>query len=57
MNCPNCGSSEKAMVKETRPTTDGGVRRRRRCPICFHDFETTEHISGDRLRVDRKSVV
>ncbi len=51
MLCPNCGSSEKADVKETRPGRDGGIRRRRRCKECFHDFHTTEHVSGESLRV------
>lgn len=54
MLCPNCGSSNKAEVKETRPGGDGGIRRRRRCPDCHHDFQTVEHVSGDLLRV-RKS--
>ncbi|MCO5322054.1 MAG: ATP cone domain-containing protein [Microthrixaceae bacterium] len=38
-------------MKETRAATDGGVRRRRRCPDCHHDFQTIEHVSGERLRV------
>ncbi len=54
MLCPKCGSGGKAEVKETRSAVDGGIRRRRRCPECHHDFHTIEHVSGDRLRV-RKS--
>ena len=51
MLCPNCGADEKAAVKETRRSADGGVRRRRRCPKCFNDFETIENVSGGNIRV------
>lgn len=51
MLCPNCGSNDKAAVKETRRMSDGGIRRRRRCQKCFNDFETLENVSGRNLRV------
>lgn len=54
MLCPKCASASKSEVKETRLAPDGGIRRRRRCPDCYHDFYTVEHVSGDHLRV-RKS--
>ncbi len=54
MLCPSCGSARKAHVKETRQASDGGIRRRRQCSDCNADFETLEHVSGDRMSV-RKS--
>jgi transcriptional repressor NrdR len=53
MICPNCGSPDKAEVKETRPGSDGGIRRRRRCKSCFHDFHTVEQVSSESLRVQK----
>lgn len=55
MLCPKCASDAKSEVKETRLAPDGGIRRRRRCPDCFHDFYTVEHVSGDHLRVRKSS--
>jgi len=51
MHCPNCGSAEKSAVKETRRAFGGGIRRRRQCPDCYHDFETLEQVSMGNLRV------
>ncbi|WP_298381678.1 ATP cone domain-containing protein [Ferrimicrobium sp.] len=32
---------------ETRRTSDGRIRRRRRCPACHNDFETVEQINAE----------
>ncbi len=53
MLCPNCGSNAKAAVLETRKAAEGGIRRRRRCADCFHDFETVERVNAERLQVQK----
>lgn len=39
--CPACGGSRTACV-DSRPRSDGGIRRRRRCPSCRVRFTTFE---------------
>lgn len=41
LECPQCGSTEEAMVIETRPNR-GGIRRRRHCMKCGSRFTTIE---------------
>lgn len=54
MKCPHCGSDQKLRVVKTNRPGDGTVVRKRRCPACRHDFETTEKLSDAGLKV-RKS--
>lgn len=45
--CPNC-DHQGTEVKDSRPrASDGGIRRRRRCPACEHRFTTWEVEVGD----------
>ena len=54
MRCPQCGSSSRQAVQETRTGGDGRIKRRRRCPDCGHGFHTMEQLSETGLQV-RKS--
>lgn len=50
MKCPNCGATTE--VTETREKTGGGIRRRRRCPLCGQRITTVELVVPERARVD-----
>lgn len=54
MHCPNCGSTRRQQVKETRRSPEGRIVRRRRCPDCGEDFHTVEQLADTGLHV-RKS--
>lgn len=55
MRCPYC-QSEDTQVKDSRPTEDGAVIRRRRvCPICGGRFTTFERVQLRELMVTKKS--
>ncbi len=67
MRCPLCGSPE-SQVKDSRPTEDDAViRRRRSCPSCGGRFTTFERVqlrdltvlkrSGRRVPFDREKLV
>ncbi len=51
MRCPQCGSTAKQAVLETRAGKDGSISRRRRCEDCRHVFRTSEQLSGDGVQV------
>ena len=51
MRCPYCGS-EDTQVKDSRPTEDGNVIRRRRfCPDCAGRFTTFERVQMRELTI------
>lgn len=55
MRCPYC-QSEDTQVKDSRPTEDGAVIRRRRiCPVCGGRFTTFERVQLRELMVIKKS--
>ncbi len=55
MKCPYCGSLE-TQVKDSRPTEDGAViRRRRYCPACSGRFTTFERVQLRDLVVVKKN--
>jgi len=55
MRCPYC-QSEDTQVKDSRPTEDGLVIRRRRiCPVCGGRFTTFERVQLRELMVTKKS--
>ena len=55
MRCPLCGSPE-SQVKDSRPTEDGAViRRRRSCPQCDARFTTFERVQLRELTVLKRS--
>jgi len=55
MRCPYCQSDE-TQVKDSRPTEDGAVIRRRRiCPVCGGRFTTFERVQLRELMVTKKS--
>ncbi len=55
MKCPYCGSLE-TQVKDSRPTEDGAViRRRRYCPACSGRFTTFERVQLRDLMVVKKN--
>jgi len=55
MRCPFCGNEE-TQVKDSRPTEDGTViRRRRQCPACHARFTTFERVQLRELTVIKKS--
>ncbi len=67
MRCPFCGHAE-SQVKDSRPSEDGAViRRRRLCPQCGGRFTTMERVqlreltivkrSGRRVPFDREKLV
>ncbi|HLK23196.1 MAG TPA: transcriptional regulator NrdR [Caulobacteraceae bacterium] len=67
MRCPFCGHEE-SQVKDSRPTEEGAViRRRRLCPNCDARFTTFERVqlreltivkrSGRRVPFDREKLV
>src|SRR5262245_40282014 len=43
MRCPNCGDLD-TRVKDSRPTADAAVRRRRKCAVCNFRFTTFERV-------------
>jgi transcriptional repressor NrdR len=51
LRCPQCASSSKQAVLETRPAADGGIARRRRCSTCGYAFRTVEQLSEAGLQV------
>lgn len=51
MRCPQCGSTARQGVKETRTSGDGRIVRRRACPDCGHNFHTVEQVSEAGLQV------
>lgn len=40
-SCPKC-ENEGTRVRDSRPRSEGGVRRRRHCPACDYRFTTVE---------------
>jgi transcriptional repressor NrdR len=55
MRCPYCGSLD-TQVKDSRPTEDSAVIRRRRvCPACNGRFTTFERVQLRELTVLKRS--
>ena len=55
MRCPFCGTDD-SQVKDSRPSDDGGViRRRRACPNCSARFTTFERVQLRELTVVKKN--
>ncbi|MCG6857856.1 MAG: transcriptional regulator NrdR [Salaquimonas sp.] len=54
MRCPYC-QSEDTQVKDSRPTEDGAIRRRRVCSDCGGRFTTFERVQLRELTVIKKS--
>jgi transcriptional repressor NrdR len=55
MRCPFCGHTD-SQVKDSRPTEDGAViRRRRLCPECGGRFTTNERVQLRELMVVKRS--
>ena len=55
MRCPFCGADD-SQVKDSRPSDDGGViRRRRACPSCGARFTTFERVQLRDLMVIKKN--
>jgi len=55
MRCPFCGHEE-SQVKDSRPTEDGAViRRRRLCPNCDSRFTTFERVQLRELTIIKRS--
>ncbi len=55
MRCPFCGHDE-SQVKDSRPSEDGAViRRRRLCPECGGRFTTFERIQLRELTIVKRS--
>lgn len=50
MHCPFC-NCEETMVKDSRPTEDAAIRRRRACPSCGERFTTYERVQMRELTV------
>ncbi|MGH6993813.1 MAG: transcriptional regulator NrdR, partial [Caulobacteraceae bacterium] len=51
MRCPFCGELE-SQVKDSRPSEDGAViRRRRLCPACGGRFTTFERVQLRELTI------
>jgi transcriptional repressor NrdR len=55
MRCPFCGHEE-SQVKDSRPTEDGAViRRRRSCPQCDGRFTTFERVQLRELTIVKRT--
>jgi len=54
MRCPYCGNAD-TQVKDSRPTEDGAIRRRRVCSDCGGRFTTFERVQLRELTVVKKS--
>ena len=55
MRCPFCGSPD-SQVKDSRPSEDGAVfRRRRLCPDCGGRFTTFERVQLRELTIVKRS--
>ena len=55
MRCPFCGSDD-SQVKDSRPSEDGAViRRRRLCPDCGGRFTTFERVQLRELTIVKRS--
>ena len=55
MRCPFCGHEE-SQVKDSRPTEDGAViRRRRSCPNCDSRFTTFERVQLRELTIVKRT--
>ena len=55
MRCPFCGHEE-SQVKDSRPTEDGAViRRRRSCPQCDSRFTTFERVQLRELTIVKRT--
>ncbi|HEV2366099.1 MAG TPA: transcriptional regulator NrdR [Caulobacteraceae bacterium] len=55
MRCPFCGEVE-SQVKDSRPSEDGAViRRRRLCPACGGRFTTFERVQLRELTIVKRS--
>jgi transcriptional repressor NrdR len=55
MRCPFCGHAE-SQVKDSRPTEDDAViRRRRSCPQCNARFTTFERVQLRELTILKRS--
>lgn len=46
MLCPKC-HSDRLRTIESRPASETTVYRRRQCQMCFHGFNTTEHLTPE----------
>jgi transcriptional repressor NrdR len=53
VNCPTCGASGRHDVKDTRPTVEGGIVRRRVCGTCGSRFKTVEAVAQQDLAVQK----
>lgn len=51
MVCPQCESTAKHGVLETRSSLDGRIMRRRKCGACGHAFRTVEQLSESGMQV------
>lgn len=66
MKCPKCNYLDSKVV-DSRPTEDGGIRRRRECLSCQHRFTTFEVFettpivvikkNGSRQSFDRNKII
>jgi hypothetical protein len=54
VNCPQCGSRERALETRRVPV---GLRRRRRCTSCGHAYSTVEQVVPDRARYGEPHVL
>ena len=54
MRCPFCGCPD-TQVKDSRPTDDAAIRRRRVCPDCGGRFTTFERVQLRELTVQKRS--
>ena len=54
MRCPFCAHDD-SQVKDSRPTEDGAIRRRRVCSDCGGRFTTFERVQLRELTVAKKS--
>jgi len=50
LRCPVCRVPRPSYVKDSRPTSNGMLRRRRLCTVCNTRFSTIERVVGDRQR-------
>lgn len=54
MKCPFCEFND-TQVKDSRPTEDGAIKRRRQCPKCLARFITHERVELREIKVIKKN--
>jgi transcriptional repressor NrdR len=55
MKCPFCSFAD-SLVKDSRPSEDGGtIKRRRQCPSCGARFTTLERVELRELKVIKRN--